>query len=301
MSSAVYFAAGMSFMGLLLVLYAGNKNSPVNIVVHSLSMIILVLMFERAGASRLYACLYIALILVNISMFAMHEIKFLRGKEMQALINEKEKHDSELDTYKLLYEKYENTRIMRHDMKEQLRTLHSLIGDNNEEAKRYIERLDVMGRNLDFTEYTDNKVLNILLDRKIGECSENGIKLSVCSNGVSMKFMSELDTVAVFSNLINNAMESCLRSEEKNIFIDLSTMNNSFAVVRVENNCDEAPTMVNGNFRTRKAKSDMHGIGLKSIKSSIKPYNGKITMSYDADNKFFRTVILFDRNNGGKQ
>lgn len=300
MSGAVYVAVGMAFMGLLFVLYARNKNSTVNIVIHSLSMIILVLMFENISSSRLYAGLFMVIILVNISIFAVHEIKFLRSKEMQEMINEKEKHDSELDTYRLLYEKYENTRIMRHDMKEQLRTLYALIGDNNEEAKRYIEKLDVMGRNLDFTEYTDNKVLNMLLDRKIRECGENGIKLSVCSNGVSMKFMPELDTVAVFSNLINNAMESCLRSEEKNIFVDLSTMNDSFAVVKVENNCDEEPTMVNGTFLTRKAKSDMHGIGLKSIKSSIKPYNGKITMSYDADNKFFRTVILFDISGGKK-
>lgn len=300
MNSASYFAVGMVFMGVLFMLYSRNKNSTVNIVIHSLSMIVLVHMFNNIGTSRLYAVAFVAIILINISIYAVYEIAFLRDREMQEIIYEKEKHDSDLDTYKLLYEKYENTRIMRHDMKEQLRTLYALIGDNNEEAKRYIEKLDVMGRNLDFTEYTDNKVLNILLDRKIRECGENGIKLSVCSNGVSMKFMPELDTVAVFSNLINNAMESCLRSEEKNIFIDLSTMNNSFAVVRVENNCDEEPTVVNGTFLTRKAKSDMHGIGLKSIKSSIKPYNGKITMSYDAENKFFRTVILFD-NDGGKQ
>ncbi|MDO5398916.1 MAG: ATP-binding protein [bacterium] len=298
MSGAVYFIAGMAFMGLLFVLYAGNKNSTVNIIFHSLSMIILVFMFEKIGSNRLYAGLFVLIILINISIFAVHEIAFLRGKEMQEIINEKEKHDSELDTYRLLYEKYENTRIMRHDMKEQLRTLYALIEDNNEEAKRYIEKLDVMVRNLDFTEYTDNNVLNILLDRKIRECGENEIKLSICSNGVSMKFMPELDTVSVFSNLINNAMESCLRSEEKNIFIDLSTMNNSFVVVRVENNCDEEPVEVNGAFRTHKTQSDMHGIGLRSIKSSIKPYNGKITMNYDAENKFFRTVILLDINGG---
>lgn len=300
MNSAVYFAAGMIFMGVLFMLYARNKNSAVNIVVHSLSMIILVIMFRYISTSSLYASVFVVIVLINISIYAVYEITYLRGREMQEIINEKEKHDSELDTYRLLYEKYENTRIMRHDMKEQIRTLYALIGDNNEEARRYIEKLDVMGRNLDFTEYTDNKVLNILLDRKIRECSENGIKLYICSDGVSMKFMPELDTVAVFSNLINNAMESCLRAREKNIFIDFSTMNNSFVVVRVENNCDDEPTMVNGTFLTRKARSDMHGIGLKSIKSSIKPYNGKITMSYDAENKFFRTVILFDTD-GGKQ
>jgi sensor histidine kinase regulating citrate/malate metabolism len=107
-----------------------------------------------------------------------------------------------------MYEKYENTRILRHDLKEQISTLKSLISEDNHEAIKYADKLGRLGRELDFVEYTDNKVLNILLDRKVSECHDKGIELYIKSNGVSVSFLSELDTVAIFSNLINNAMES---------------------------------------------------------------------------------------------
>ena len=53
--------------------------------------------------------------------------------------------------------------------------------------------------------------------------------------------------------------------------------------------------MRNDSLITRKKDIEAHGIGMKSIYASIKKYGGKLNWSYDAEKKFFRTVIVFEK------
>lgn len=238
--------------------------------------------------------LYVLLLLLSVAAFAAYEIVFLRNKEMQELLDEKARTDAELESYRRMYEKYENTRILRHDLKEQIETLKALIAEDKYEAIKYADKLSALGRELDFAEYTDNKVINILLDRKVSECHDKGIGLYIKSNGVSVSFIDEPDTVAIFSNLINNAMESCVMSEEKNIFIDFTTLNDAFTVIKIENNCDSPPQTEDGSLSTHKEDKELHGVGMKSIASSVRNYHGDISWNYDAERKFFSIVIMFN-------
>ena len=86
-----------------------------------------------------------------------------------------------------------------------------------------------------------------------------------------------------------------MKSKEKNIFIDLETVNDAYTVIKVENNSDEKPFVRNDSLITRKKDIEAHGIGMKSIYASIKKYGGKLNWSYDAEKKFFRTVIVFEK------
>lgn len=293
--SRIIYALGLTVFRSLTreIRVSDNSYSPFNITVHALSAVIAVITFEGLFSNRVYMIIYLMLIVINIASFAAWEIIVLRAREMQKVINENEKHYAELESYKLLSEKYESTRIMRHDIKEQLVTLQALIKDGGSEAKKFAGKLESLGRELNYTEYTDNKVLNILLNRKIKECHENGIELFISSGGAKLDMIPELETVAIFSNLINNAMESCLRSEEKNIFIDLSILNGAFTAVKIENNCDIPPETFNGSLITQKNNVELHGVGMKSVENSLKSCGGKISWSYDKERRFFRTVIMF--------
>ena len=291
--SGIIYALGLLIFRSLTagVRVSDSSYSPFNIAVHAFSAAIVVITFEGLLTDRAYLVIFLMLVMINIASFAAWEIIVLRTREMQKVINEKEKHDAELESYKRLYEKYEKTRIMRHDMQEQISALRAMSAGG--EAESFAGKLAAIGRELFYAEYTDNKVLDMLLDRKLKECHEKGIELYISSAGVSMKFISELDTVAIFSNLINNAMESCYRSEEKNIFIDFSILNGAFTVVKIENNCDTPPETVNGSLKTHKNDSGSHGVGMKSVESSLKEYGGTISWSYDRERRFFRTVIIF--------
>lgn len=265
-----------------------------NLVILAFSVAIVLLTAGETMTGRGHMILYLTLLIINTASFAAHEIAVLRRREMQAVLDEKARVDAELESYKLMYEKYEKTRILRHDLKEQISALKALIAEDRTEALAYADKLGKLGRELDMAEYTDNRVLNILLDRKLSECHEKGIELYIQSNGVRIGFLSEPDTVAIFSNLINNAMESCAVSLEKNIFIDFTTLNGAFTVIKIENNCDRPPAGESGAFATSKDDNDLHGVGLTSAKRAAEHYGGSLSADYDAKRRFFTAVVVFN-------
>ena len=115
--------------------------------------------------------------------------------------------------------------------------------------------------------------------------------MHIQSTGPSFSRISETDVVAVFSNLLDNAIEAAEKSTEKVIFIDLYTVNNIYSIAKVENSADKEPVVLNGILQTQKQKYDIHGWGIKSINNALKKYGSQLVWSYDKENKFFRTIV----------
>ncbi len=205
------------------------------------------------------------------------ELKFLQNK---------------LSEYQLISEKYENTKIMRHDFHKQLEVLKDLIAADNIKAKEYMRQIQFSQRELDYAQYTDNKILNVLFSQKVKECHKRGIEIHIHSTSPTLSFISDIDTVAIFSNMIDNAIEASEQAETKEIYVDLYTVNDSFSVVKVENYTDKEPVILDGTLRTQKENTDIHGMGIKSINNALKQYNSELTWTYDKEKKFFRAIAL---------
>ena len=203
---------------------------------------------------------------------------------------------TELEEYKTLNEKYEHSRIMNHDFREHLNVLKTLISEDIQKAQEYVGKIEKECEDSKIEKYSDNNILNILLIRKKKECEENGIKLNITSTNPKLDFIDGMDTVAIFSNLINNAIEACSNSARKDIFIDLYTVNNAFSVIKVENYADKEPIVIEGMLRSGKDDGNSHGIGIKSINNSLSKYDGKMSWSYDKAKGMFRTVISINNS-----
>ena len=217
-------------------------------------------------------------------------------KFVKNLEDENYKNCIELEEYKTLNEKYEHSRIMNHDFREHLNVLKTLISEDIQKAQEYVGKIEKECEDSKIEKYSDNNILNILLIRKKKECEENGIKLNITSTNPKLDFIDGMDTVAIFSNLINNAIEACSSSARKDIFIDLYTVNNAFSVIKVENYADKEPIVVEGMLRSGKDDGNSHGIGIKSINNSLSKYDGKMSWSYDKAKGMFRTVISINNS-----
>ncbi len=197
-----------------------------------------------------------------------------------------------LSEYQLLSEKYENTKIMRHDFHKQLDVLKNLITEDNAQAKEYMQQIQFSQRELDYTQYTDNKILNILFAQKVKECHARGIEIHIHSKAPTLSFISDIDTVAIFSNMLDNAMEAVEQSKKKEIYVDLYTVNKRYSAVKIENYADKEPVILDGELRTQKKNNDVHGIGIKSINNALKKYSSELTWNYDKERKFFKAVVV---------
>ena len=95
---------------------------------------------------------------------------------------------------------------------------------------------------------------------------------------------NDMDIVTIFSNLINNAMESCAHSSEKKIYLNIHTEN--------QNTSDIEPIVINGRLKTHKDNAKLHGIGMNSISRALSAYNGSLDWKYNKEQKIFSTTII---------
>lgn len=231
-------------------------------------------------------------LLFFVALSAMNFIAFYVNFNLSRQNSEIRILQEKLSEYQLLAEKYESTKIMRHDFHKQLDVLKKLIEADNIQAKEYMQQIQFSQRELDYAQYTDNKILNVLFSQKVKECHKRGIEIHIHSTSPTLSFISDIDTVAIFSNMIDNAIEASEQAETKEIYVDLYTVNNSFSAVKVENYTDKEPVILDGVLRTQKKNTDIHGMGIKSINNALKKYNSELTWNYDKERKFFKAVVV---------
>ena len=269
-----------------------NEYQMMLAVIPLLTIVCLTMIMSSEIALSLFIFLSVVFLLINFITFYVNAVLGEKNRTIRALQEEYSQNKAELSEYQLISEKYENTRIMRHDFHKQLSVLKELIAEDNSRARQYMNQIQSAQRELDYARYTDNKILNILLAQKIKECHKYGTEIHIHSSAPSLSFVSDIDTVAIFSNLLDNAVEACGQSENKEIYVDLYTVNNAYSAVKIENNADKEPIVIDGLLRTQKKKMDIHGMGIQSINNALKKYGSELNWSYDKGNKFFSAMIL---------
>ena len=275
---------------------SSEKSSLILAIMPIITVLCIVMVYPLTLDRRVFTAIYIGAISVNFITITVNELVISKNRKIRMLENENYKNSVELEEYKTIKEKYEHSRIMNHDFREHLNILKTLISEDIQKAQEYVGTVEKESEDSKIEKYSDNDILNILLIRKKKECEENGIKLNITSTNPKLDFIDGMDTVAIFSNLINNAIEACSNSARKDIFIDLYTVNNAFSVIKVENYADKEPIVIEGMLRSGKDDGNSHGIGIKSINNSLSKYDGKMSWSYDKAKGMFRTVISINNS-----
>lgn len=196
---------------------------------------------------------------------------------------------SELEKYTKLKDNYDKLTEIRHDFKEHLNTISALIASDPAKAAEYINELGGKSDNA-FREFSDNTLLNIILHEKLCECAKRGISMEIAPIYASLSFIRGSDTVAIFTNLINNAIEAC--EGTSNSCIHLSFMQSGkLLAIKLSNSCSSLPVHDGQELKTTKKDKAAHGIGMKSVKRAVKNYGGELDWSC-SDGIFTVTALL---------
>ncbi len=218
--------------------------------------------------------------------------------ELASRLVEKEK-----DQYRRIKKDIEATSKLRHDMR------HHLIG-----LEGYLEKNDADGalgylRKITSEAAPDESV--ILCDN----CAINAIachffeRARLCGAEVSSTLLipdalpdSENDLCVVLGNLIENAVEACERQQSGARFVHVTasfTSKRDFCIM-VENSFDhEIQYDKNGNCLSSKRITNATpegGIGLLSIESIVKKYNGTLRREIEKDT--YMVLILLELEDG---
>lgn len=193
--------------------------------------------------------------------------------------------------YQLSQESIEIVNQKYHDLKHQITLLKAEA--NSRKSLEYLEEMEQDIRSYEAQNKTGNKVLDAVLTSKSLYCQNNDISLTCVADGTLLDFMAEMDISALFGNMLDNAIESAEKLDDKEKrLIHLSVAEQkSFLRIRVENYTEEEILFRNGMPVTTKKDKHLHGFGMKSIQSTVRKYGGSVTAGV-RDNWFELRVLI---------
>lgn len=220
-----------------------------------------------------------------------NSIKSEKEKVKLELVNEK--LDMQYKYYLMVKESQEKMKQVYHDMNNHMENIRSLK-NSSEDVNEYINNIEDEVKNNKNIYNTGNALLDIILYEKSKDCIKNNIDFNVGIDFSKCEFIDMIDISSIFSNLIDNAIEACNKIDDNNIekYITIKGIFiKSYYVVRCENSKTNKVIIKNNKILTSKKNKFLHGIGLDSIKSSIKKYNGELKIK-NSEFKFITSIHI---------
>ena len=183
-------------------------------------------------------------------------------------------------------------RRLKHDLNNIMLGLQSMSSENGE-LQEYVSSIKDNYQNDAVVIETGNSSLDGLLTSKWQIARHKNIDLSVCVDCSDTDFIKPIDIFTIFGNALDNAIEAADKADDNNRLIRMRSRRvQNMIVVRIENGYNGIINKENGQLKTTKKDSDLHGIGMASIKESLNKYNGVISYDEDEENKIFRLTIV---------
>lgn len=210
-------------------------------------------------------------------------------KERELLDLELRSQQNEL---KQMEQKYKEISVLKHDFKNSIDCIRSLImGGNYDEAINYADKLKERKINpIQPQILSSNPVVNAVINSKFGEAGEKGIDTSL-RLVVKVPEYLEFDLSILLSNLLDNAIEACIKNAASSqIILTISEIDGYYRVV-IRNTIENSVLQNNKKLKTHKSDSSQHGWGMKSVNDIVDKYDGLIDI-YENSGMFFVDILL---------
>ena len=179
--------------------------------------------------------------------------------------------------YNEVIEMETQSKKFRHDIKNLLLVLHSLVeAGENEKALEYIEKMNIINKQTTNKFDTGNFVADALLNAK--EISAQAIETEIRFQGYIPSEMENVDLVTLLSNILDNAIEACEKIEGPKVIEIDSVLNKHMWILLIKNPTEEKVKIHRNHIDTSKSNKELHGFGLQNIERVTQKYNGSLTL-----------------------
>lgn len=193
-----------------------------------------------------------------------------------------------------VHDDYEKVRQFRHDFRHHIAAMEGLVyGGEYSELEKYMGQLSQKDKELnrERVRYTgnfmvDSIIFGITRDQKFKEVDfqfDGGLPSNL---GVK-----DIDICGVLANALENAMEACLKGNDRKAVIMKVGCYENMISFQIKNTYDSSryKALAGGEFYSSK-EGDGHGYGIQNMERVVKSYNGR--MEYNVDPEWV-TVDIF--------
>lgn len=207
---------------------------------------------------------------------------------------------------------HENTRRLKHDMKNHIMVITSCLQENHvDEARHYLSRvLDELNQIYTYVE-TGNSVMNYVLNQKLERAYGRGIQVKAEIENLSFAAMESVDFVSLLSNLLDNAIEhlhvpaadggapgdmakrKAERTPEREDGPEMVVRicaRRGYEVIQVKNSIDGSVLEGNPGLWSER-EGEEHGYGVRQIRGMVEKYGG-LCQFYEEDGMFCAVAMI---------
>lgn len=196
----------------------------------------------------------------------------------------------QLDNFREISRRYEESKKTIHDIKKHLNSLSALEHIDKERAEEYESIIEQKVDSLFYEFHCSNQLLSIIMSQKITICKNEGIDVKTQIEDISFDFIEDFDITAIYANLWDNAIEACRKVKQEERFINILIGRvNDFIVISFENSFNGVINKKCDVLQSTKKNHD--GVGWTIIKSAVEKYRGFVNASNDE--KTFTVQIMF--------
>lgn len=201
---------------------------------------------------------------------------------------------------KLLFQSENSERLqkIRHDMKNHLINIQTLLSNNKvEEIKQLLS--EAIGEtdkiNIGITQATGNSIVDAIVSYKSTICKNKGIEFEYSLSVLPKLSIDAIDISSVVSNLIDNAIEATEKTNKPYIKLKIF-MYSRYLTIYVKNSFLDNETLetAQGRLLTTKEDSTLHGYGMQIIETLSQKYDGGC--EWIMKNGIFKMNVIMKNN-----
>lgn len=209
-------------------------------------------------------------------------IQQMNSENKMKLMDQKAKYlQSELETAR---QTEVIAKRIKHDYRHHMQNIAAML--QNGDVKHTLEYIDKYNSDLDVMnrkEFCPNITVNAILANFYHITQNNGILFSASADTPYQTPIADTDFVAILSNLLENAVNSCRACEKPGkITVNIRSMQNKTVIV-CSNSCWEKMEIENHMLKNK-------GVGIDSIIASARKYKGEIR--YKQENGILSVCVI---------
>lgn len=288
--------------------YKGKLKETMNIlekrewtgifVVSLVSLAIIAISTKESGMQENnYMDLIVALLGISIAFMYLAIVQLFVGSakrqkhilENEAVLN---RVKNETMLYHSITENMEKQSRRIHEFNNRMTAIKSMLDQGKiEELQKYVDSIEAKIKEYPQIFNTKNAIVDAIMTAKYEEMVNNNILFVHKFSELSELKIADDDLVILLSNLLNNAIEACMKAEKKTIKMKF-VVDERHIVLSVTNTFADKPSEMDGELVTSKDDElGNHGVGLKNVREIVEKYDGCCTVNFD-DEWFFVAILI---------
>lgn len=261
----------------------------------------LLVLRESPELEQTIQAILVAILIVFCLLFPIYLIKGQVSNYFQSMNEYQENFlQEQLRTLERYKAAEEETRRIRHDMKNNLSCISMLLQDGKlQEASEYTEGLLQDISSLSPKIVTGDEMLNCVFSAKLDWMQKENIDFEidgVLDRGLDWK---PIDVCKVFANAIDNAIEACMKipdRDKRKISVSLKRTKQYYSIEMKNSIADQKlciPLMkdISNTRYTTKNNKRFHGLGLSNMYRTVEKYGGMMKVDCQ-EQEFILNIVI---------